>query len=338
MKCMSVCSDNCRNNKCTSSKTGNHYCTEGCVPGYQGPGCGKPCYSPGGNCTACPGGCDAGYCQMASACYSGCVDSFYGSDCKKCSSGCTTCNRKTGTCDDKPATQCHDNQHCSDCDSTTGHCITDCEPGYYDKKCMSVCSDNCRNNKCISSKIGSGNCTEGCIPGYQGINCNIPCDSPGGNCTPCPGGCDGGYCQLGSSCVSGCVDSYYGTGCESGRWLTYNKVNTNTIPKSILEETHQEDEDIYLPNAPAEERGAPDAFRHSNAMYSEVNERETGTVVVFLEERYRKTDLLKGWIHLWKTDLLKVLIPLGKTDLLKGWIHLGKSDLLKGWIPLGKTD
>ncbi|XP_048251768.1 multiple epidermal growth factor-like domains protein 11 [Haliotis rufescens] len=214
-KCMSVCSDNCRHNTCIMSNTGNDYCTDGCVPGYQGPECGKPCYNPGGNCTACPGECDGGYCQLGSSCVSGCVESYYGTGCQNCSSGCMTCNRKTGTCDEKPATQCHDIQHCSECDNITGHCITGCEVGYYDQKCMSVCSDNCRNNTCISSNTGNGNCTEGCVPGYQGPGCGKPCYSPGGNCTACPGGCDGGYCQLGSSCYSGCEDSYYGTGCKN---------------------------------------------------------------------------------------------------------------------------
>ncbi|XP_048249083.1 uncharacterized protein LOC124128875 [Haliotis rufescens] len=109
------------------------------------------------------------------------------------------------------ATKCNDNQHCSDCNSTTGHCITGCESGYYDKKCMSVCGNNCRNKKCIMSNTGNDYCTEGCVLGYQGPGCGKPCYNPGGTCTACPGGCDGGYCQLGSSCVSGCVDSYYGT-------------------------------------------------------------------------------------------------------------------------------
>ncbi|XP_046557434.1 scavenger receptor class F member 1-like [Haliotis rubra] len=109
---------------------------------------------------------------------------------------------------------CLDNQHCSDCDVNTGHCLTECEMGYYDLKCFSVCDGHCKGNPCNLSADGSGRCNEGCVPGYQGIGCNIPCDSPGGSCTACPGGCDGGYCQVGSSCVSGCVDSYYGTGCK----------------------------------------------------------------------------------------------------------------------------
>ncbi|XP_046546530.1 multiple epidermal growth factor-like domains protein 6 isoform X2 [Haliotis rubra] len=113
------------------------------------------------------------------------------------------------------ATWCHDNQHCSECDITTGYCITDCDRGYYDQRCKSVCSKNCRNKTCEMSSNGNDACTEGCVQGYSGTGCNIPCDSPGGSCTACPGGCDGGYCQLGSSCVSGCVDSYYGNDCKT---------------------------------------------------------------------------------------------------------------------------
>ncbi|XP_046546527.1 multiple epidermal growth factor-like domains protein 6 isoform X3 [Haliotis rubra] len=118
------------------------------------------------------------------------------------------------------AVPCHHTQHCSDCDRETGDCLTECDTGYYDPQCNSTCSRNCVNNTCMLSEHASDNCTEGCVPGYSGIGCHIPCDSPGGNCTACPGGCDGGYCQLGSSCVSGCVDSYYGTDCDTGSSCT----------------------------------------------------------------------------------------------------------------------
>ncbi|XP_071115905.1 multiple epidermal growth factor-like domains protein 10 [Haliotis cracherodii] len=111
--------------------------------------------------------------------------------------------------------QCKDNQHCSDCDRSTGRCLTECDTGYFEDMCSSLCSKNCKKRSCQLSGSGIGVCTEGCVPGYQGASCIIPCDSPGGDCTACPGGCDGGYCQLGSSCVSGCVDSYYGTDCKT---------------------------------------------------------------------------------------------------------------------------
>ncbi|XP_071098503.1 scavenger receptor class F member 1-like [Haliotis cracherodii] len=197
--CSSKCSDNCMNHKCVLVGNGFGNCTEGCVPGYQGLGCNIPCDNPRGSCTACPGGCDEGYCQLGSSCVSGCVDSSYGTD-----------------CGEKHVDPCMDNKHCSDCDNTTGHCITECDTGYFDQKCSSNCSANCKNKKCtlLNTNTGSGNCTDGCVPGYQGLDCNIPCDSPGDGCTACPGGCEEGYCQLGSSCVSGCVDSYFGTGCH----------------------------------------------------------------------------------------------------------------------------
>ncbi|XP_048250902.1 scavenger receptor class F member 1-like [Haliotis rufescens] len=79
--CNSTCSKNCRHNTCVTSSHGGANCTEGCVPGYQGFSCNIPCDSPGGGCTACPGGCDGGYCQLGSSCMSGCVDSYFGTDC-----------------------------------------------------------------------------------------------------------------------------------------------------------------------------------------------------------------------------------------------------------------
>ncbi|XP_046546539.1 multiple epidermal growth factor-like domains protein 10 [Haliotis rubra] len=113
------------------------------------------------------------------------------------------------------ASHCTEDQHCSDCDITTGFCTSDCLLGFYDQKCRSKCNKNCLGKACSLSSNGNDNCTNGCVSGYQGTGCNIPCDSTGGSCTACPGGCDGGYCQLGSSCVSGCVDSYYGAGCKN---------------------------------------------------------------------------------------------------------------------------
>ncbi|XP_071115921.1 scavenger receptor class F member 1-like [Haliotis cracherodii] len=125
-----------------------------------------------------------------------------------------------------PAADCRDSQHCTDCDQSTGNCNTECSAGYFGLKCNSVCNKNCKLGKCHLTVTGNDDCTHGCVPGYQGSSCNIPCDSPGGTCTACPGGCDGGYCQLGSSCVSGCVDSYYGTGCKncSSRCKSCNRI------------------------------------------------------------------------------------------------------------------
>ncbi|XP_071098502.1 scavenger receptor class F member 1-like [Haliotis cracherodii] len=113
------------------------------------------------------------------------------------------------------AAKCKGYQHCSECDSTTGHCISECEPGYFDQKCSYICNKKCRNKQCKLLINGNDNCTEVCVPGYQVLGCSRPCYNPGGVCTVCPGGCDGEYCQLSSSCVSGCVDFYYGSGCKT---------------------------------------------------------------------------------------------------------------------------
>ncbi|XP_046545830.1 cell death abnormality protein 1-like [Haliotis rubra] len=112
-----------------------------------------------------------------------------------------------------PAVSCKDNQHCSDCDGK-GNCL-ECTLGYFGRRCNASCSENCLNKKCTESGNGDVNCTDGCSTGHQGLSCNTPCYRQWGSCTACPGGCDGGYCQLGSSCVSGCIDSYYGSDCQS---------------------------------------------------------------------------------------------------------------------------
>ncbi|XP_046347943.1 multiple epidermal growth factor-like domains protein 10 isoform X2 [Haliotis rufescens] len=187
-KCSSICNENCRNKKCKLSINGNDNCTEGCVPGYQGPGCGRPCYNPGGGCTACPGGCDGGYCQVGSSCVSGCVDSYYGSGCKTCHRGCKTCNRITGTC-----TQCHPSfpgPNCEQETNTTRGCEGGCVPGHVDRDCKH-CSDKCLNKTCLPKKEPFD---KRCNPGFYGEHCNKAC----GVCID--GDCD----QMTGMCFRGC--------------------------------------------------------------------------------------------------------------------------------------
>ncbi|XP_067654222.1 scavenger receptor class F member 2-like [Haliotis asinina] len=198
------------------------------------------------------------------------------------------------------AFSCNQTQHCTRCNNT-GHCITDCDPGYYDYKCTSVCSKNCRNKTCTISNIGSGTCTHGCLPGFQGTSCNIPCDNPGGNCTVCPGGCDGGYCQLASSCVSGCVDGYYGADCnQGGRYSAYSNTAvialsffcvyvTLTILVTIVlrcrditrEGSREPVEDEYH-HIRHNSRTSPGTALHTDELYSELDDISTDRVVVFL--------------------------------------------------------
>ncbi|XP_071086709.1 multiple epidermal growth factor-like domains protein 10, partial [Haliotis cracherodii] len=109
---------------------------------------------------------------------------------------------------------CENGQHCRGCDRD-GDCSTQCERGYFGRKCWSECSSRCTHKSCHLTAIGIETCTEGCVPGFQGTSCKIPCGNPGKQCTECEGGCDGGYCMTPTSCVSECVDSYYGLDCKN---------------------------------------------------------------------------------------------------------------------------
>ncbi|XP_046564881.1 multiple epidermal growth factor-like domains protein 6 [Haliotis rubra] len=110
---------------------------------------------------------------------------------------------------------CTEGQHCSQCDME-GNCLHGCDKGYFGMKCKSQCNSKCRYNTCkLDPGTGAGKCTDGCEPGYQGKSCDRPYDSHVVNCTLCPGGCDGEYCQLGDACFAGCRDSRYGSGCKT---------------------------------------------------------------------------------------------------------------------------
>ncbi|XP_046547238.1 multiple epidermal growth factor-like domains protein 10 isoform X2 [Haliotis rubra] len=251
--CTSVCSKTCRNHSCLLSASGIGDCTDGCVPGYQGPRCSTPCDSPGGNCTACPGGCDGGYCQLGSSCVSGCVDSYYGTDCKSCSSRCKSCNRMTGSC-----RQCHPEYFGPHCGYSCDHCLGFCEhgctggclPGFYDTFCDKTCSDKCGPDPNISTDKpllapntgvrdchrDSGDCIHGCDEGWYGRQCFSPCspncvnqrcDSTGvcvdgcvsghfgRDCKPCSVNCLHSKCQSHSgSCTDGCARGFYGGLCQ----------------------------------------------------------------------------------------------------------------------------
>ncbi|XP_067668167.1 cell death abnormality protein 1-like [Haliotis asinina] len=117
--------------------------------------------------------------------------------------------------DSTQGADCMEGQRCYDCDKK-GNCLHSCERGYFGKKCKSVCSSTCRYKTCqLDSGKGTSMCTDGCVPGYQGVRCERPCDSHVVNCTLCPGGCHGEYCQLGGACFAGCRDSMYGSGCKT---------------------------------------------------------------------------------------------------------------------------
>ncbi|XP_046542539.1 protein draper-like [Haliotis rubra] len=222
--CSSLCSRGCKKSLCTLNERGLQVCTEGCIPGYQGRKCTDQCDSPGVGCTKCPHVCDGGYCQTDSTCVSGCIGSYYGSDCKNCSSRCKSCNRITGHCEtcDPPyagPTCEHTCDHCLESSGCDNGCQHGCVPGFYGKFCDEVCGRYCQPNpitvasNCSAPKetyncLGdcnkvTGACTHGCVNGRYGSNCSIQCNPR----------CLYGKCDATGACIEGCSPGYYGTDC-----------------------------------------------------------------------------------------------------------------------------
>ncbi|XP_046547255.1 multiple epidermal growth factor-like domains protein 6 [Haliotis rubra] len=261
--CSSVCSKTCRNYSCRLSTSGVGDCTDGCVPGYQGPECDIPCDSPGGSCTPCRGDCDGGYCQLGSSCVSGCVHSYYGTDCKSCSSGCKSCNRMTGSC-----RECHPGYFGPNCGYSCDHCLGSCEhgctegclSGFYGVFCDKTCSDKCgpdpnisTNKPLLAPNTGvrdchrdSGDCIHGCDEGWHGRQCSSVCGSncrnskchiDTGSCTDgCANGFYGGRCQLTCNvCLGGVCDQKTGT-CSNGCHLTGGRCDSTCTSNCSVEE------------------------------------------------------------------------------------------------------
>ncbi|XP_046564999.1 platelet endothelial aggregation receptor 1-like [Haliotis rubra] len=186
--------------------------------------CNIPCHNPGTQCTVCEGGCDGGYCWLSStSCVSGCVDSYYGLDCKNCSERCKSCNRSTGMCND-----CHDpyqGLNCEmSCENCAGSCVSGCgggcKPGFYGHWCDKVCSGNCRPGPNKTSDLecdqnasincipecdnNTGDCIHGCNDGWYGGNCSSRCNRK----------CADMSCIVSGSCAAGCAPGYAGTDCS----------------------------------------------------------------------------------------------------------------------------
>ncbi|XP_071116408.1 scavenger receptor class F member 2-like [Haliotis cracherodii] len=221
-ECSLRCSSGCRNNTCETTDGGIERCSEGCVTGFQGTSCNINCRNPGEKCTLCPGGCQEEYCQLGSSCVSGCVDSYYGSDCRPCSSRCRSCNRITGTCE-----ECHppyvgrDCEHsCANCSgSCDSECLKECSSRFYQMFCIEPCNEHCISisNTCplncsdkdtvnyctLTSHNQSGECTRGCVDGWYGPLCSSRCDT----------NCLNRRCDLTGTCVEGCKIGYFGKNC-----------------------------------------------------------------------------------------------------------------------------
>ncbi|XP_048246397.1 scavenger receptor class F member 1-like [Haliotis rufescens] len=194
--------------------------------GFQGTTCIIPCGNPGTQCAVCDGGCDEEYCMLSpTSCVSGCVDSYYGLDCKSFSERCKSCNRSTGMCD-----RCRDpyrGLNCEmSCENCAGSCESGCEggckPGFYGPWCDKVCSENCRSGpdsdavsilacdtntsfNCIPKcDNNTGDCIHGCNVGWYGTNCSSRCNSKCANLS----------CTESGACVDGCAPEYAGTDCS----------------------------------------------------------------------------------------------------------------------------
>ncbi|XP_046556765.1 protein draper-like [Haliotis rubra] len=247
-------------------------CTEGCVPGFRGTSCTIPCHKPGTQCTVCEGGCDGGYCRLSStSCVSGCVDSYYGLECKDCSERCKSCNRSTGMCD-----VCHDpyqGLNCEmSCENCAGACVSGCDegckPGFYGHWCDKVCSENCRPgpNKTAVSVLecdqntsincipkcdnNTGDCIHGCNDGWYGENCSSRCNRKCANmsCTDsgsCAAGCAPGYAGTDCSCFENCIldvchpnNGSCVKGCINGYYGTFCNISCDVCLDGVCNRTH----------------------------------------------------------------------------------------------------
>ncbi|XP_071085977.1 scavenger receptor class F member 1-like [Haliotis cracherodii] len=219
---MDMCSRRCRYHTCELHlDRGIARCTDGCIPGFQGSNCQRPCYTHQVDCTRCPGGCDGEYCQMGGTCFSGCSDSYYGAGCRTCSSRCKSCNRITGTCE-----ECQPPYSGLDCRSSCEHCVDGCESGcqqgcrqgFYGDDCTEACSDNCRANPSLSTDeqcpegdsctlechSQTGECVHGCVDGWYGPKCSRRCNS----------NCKHQRCNHAGACIEGCAPGHVRSDCE----------------------------------------------------------------------------------------------------------------------------
>ncbi|XP_046560903.1 platelet endothelial aggregation receptor 1-like [Haliotis rubra] len=289
-------------------------CVSGCHDQYYGTNCRncsprcRHCNRITGRCDVCHDpyhGLDCEYsCEHCSTtdCVQTCAPGLYGRTCslrchKDCLSNPTTitndslttntshtciseCQRYSGECingcaDDWSGPHCSSpnkcNPNCFGCNET-GACVEGCLSGYYGGDCK-PCPRTCFNNTCYQN---NGSCDNGCIQGQYGQSCQLSCiHCPGGACHPGTGICDSvpmNDAKIGTATalfvlvlgiiVAGCI-------------FHFKRVSAKR------EESHQMAH--TRPQSDPNRQGIPSRrFRNSEHIYSDVNEDETGPVIVFL--------------------------------------------------------
>ncbi|XP_052810608.1 multiple epidermal growth factor-like domains protein 10 [Mya arenaria] len=172
--CEKTCSIGCLNAICNIS---GGFCND-CTPGYYGKYCEKTCSEE----------CLNGLCHRSSGRCKDCTRTYLENCSLECGQGCRKsdgfpqCDRQNGTClhgcyvnygryCNETCRNCKRNSSNELCNAN-GVCLFGCENEYWDKKCNSKCSANCRGdehgNRCNSS---NGECINGCSRGWSGLFC-----------------------------------------------------------------------------------------------------------------------------------------------------------------------
>ncbi|XP_052806688.1 uncharacterized protein LOC128235848 isoform X2 [Mya arenaria] len=173
--CEKNCSNNCLNGICNRS---NGICTD-CKAGYFGKFCEKTCSKEclNGTCIR-----ENGICEYCTRTYLESCSIECGQGCKE-KDGFPQCDRQSGNClngcvlnyygnyCNESCNNCKRNSSVVLCDNN-GVCLYGCKNEYWDERCSSKCSANCKGdeqgNQCNSS---TGECMNGCKPGWSGNLC-----------------------------------------------------------------------------------------------------------------------------------------------------------------------
>lgn len=220
-KCYSPCS-RCIHQKCTT----NGACKLGCVDGWHGEKCDRPCLmecskcTSNDSCTSCLRGfkwegnrcvstcenCVEQQCSADGLCDKGCKEGWFGKKCiEKCVEGCISCS------DGFNCERCLSGYQLSgnkciigcnfcieeDCD-LQGNCRLGCKDGYFGSQCKNSCMKGCQVCDSVES------CTV-CSHGFHLINnkCEASCTN-----------CVGKVCDVNDVCSSGCVGGWFGKRCD----------------------------------------------------------------------------------------------------------------------------